>query len=502
AALFYEVDYRRSELNDQIRRAMSRTPHTLQAKVNKALRLVSRLRRVLNLRYDPDTVVKRRREDDKLRTQQLIQNHVDLIVELSGGVTQPNDRAEADVLRLVISERFVRLNDLIARQIDDAYRLSDEDMAFVREVEDIYVTLAARFYRNNLVDILRDRVFTLKDPNQYKATLAEITAARVPATTQNPAEFNYEDLREHLDGQVNHLQEMLPDTKVIGRVKSAYSAHDKTSESRKGKVNAKYDSIEKLNDLLAITIIVENNDKSAIWKVIGELLEGFGDFHSIPGEANPDRKADDNVHTLFVGREDGLVYEIFIQTRQRYDVQRFGGDTGAGKLAHWQYDVFRKTGQKVTSIPVSLTGDLDQDVDLVYHALRNIGIMHVQVRVGDHKQFVDIKELPLGSTGADYVMHTVRGGLAGDYIGVEVFDQRSKAWRAISEDQKLIPGDLIRRRRSSTRPALGGNATMQREVIESSASLRTKIRVMTLDAKAKTEAITQGLKALEALGIP
>jgi GTP pyrophosphokinase len=193
---------------------------------------------------------------------------------------------------------------------------------FARETLDVFAPLANRLGMWNLKWELEDLAFRYAYPSEYK-TIASLLAVK-RAERESTIEITL--------GQVNHLlDEAGVRALVSGRPKHIYSIYKK--------MQAKQLSLLQIQDLLALRIVVE--DEEQCYRVLGAIhsqwLSKDGEFDDYI--AKPKVNGYKSLHTVIeLGPNRPL--EIQIRTRAMHEFAEFGA------AAHWRYkEASTGTGQ-------------------------------------------------------------------------------------------------------------------------------------------------------------
>ncbi len=182
-----------------------------------------------------------------------------------------------------------------------------------RETLDIYAPLANRLGVNQFKWELEDLAFRYLDPDNYFAIAKALSEKRIER--ESCIQAFLEQLREHLRaGGV--------EAKVYGRPKHIYSIWCKMRRKRQ--------SVDELNDLLAVRAIVDT--PATCYTVLGIA---HGHWRYIPKEfddyiANPKQNGYQSLHTVVLD-EQGNRIEIQVRTQAMHEFAELG------VAAHWRY---------------------------------------------------------------------------------------------------------------------------------------------------------------------
>lgn len=288
---------------------------------------------------------------------------------------------------------LVRMGDsvedlLVANSLPDAQRL-----AIAREASQIYAPIANRLGIWSMKWRLEDESFRHLRPEIYDELSHQLAEQR-------------QELDEKFNSRVRQLQSKLEEhnikATVKGRTKHIFSIYKKMK--RKGI------PFEEIFDLRAMRIILEDNDITRCYQVLGvvhhmwlPIPEEFDDYI-----ANPKPNGYQSLHTA-VYDEVGDVLEVQIRTRAMDD------SAERGIAAHWAYKEGGKPSSELTKrvswlrqllIDIRDEGDPGVPADQ-----RMINIDDLSKRIYVFTPQRDLIELPDGGTPIDfaYQIHTEVG---------------------------------------------------------------------------------------------
>jgi GTP pyrophosphokinase len=212
-------------------------------------------------------------------------------------------------IRVVIVKLADRLHNM--RTLDALSRERQERIA--TETLEIYSPIAHRLGMGKIRGELEDLAFKTLEPEASAELVQEIESKR-----QQHEEF----LRQiRHDVEVNLAREGIP-ARVDGRVKRAYSVHQKMKRQKIG--------IDQVYDLLALRIITDSVKNC--YAALGVI---HNDWHPIPGRikdfiAIPRPNLYQSLHTSVIG-PGGLAFEVQIRTDEMHRLAE------EGIAAHWKY---------------------------------------------------------------------------------------------------------------------------------------------------------------------
>lgn len=284
-----------------------------------------------------------------------------------------------------------------------------------RETLDIYVPLSSRLGVYRLRSVLEDLCFKYLNENDYKDIQAQL---KVLGKKKKNA---IQDITSAVD---KFLKEKEIKASVAGRYKNTYSIYKKLK--KKGRT-----SIDDINDIFAIRIIIPTSYKETGEEDVGKLYELIGHFHNkwkpLPGRFKdyvgfPKPNGYKSLHTTVIGlapHSHNEPVEIQIRTEKMHEEAEYG------IAAHWLYKeskgksteikdekdlVDRQRAQmdwiqSLAKLSMQMDGDGDDDV------MKELKVDLFQDRIFVFTPNGEVKDLPQGSTPIDfaYAVHTDLG---------------------------------------------------------------------------------------------
>ncbi|MBA4336643.1 hypothetical protein C0416_02610 [bacterium] len=311
------------------------------------------------------------------------------------------------VVLLKLSDRLHNLQTL--EKLDKDFR---KQMA--RETLDIYVPLSSRLGVYRLRSVLEDLCFKYLNENEYKDIQAQL---KILGKKKKNA---IEDITRAVE---DFLKEKGVEASVAGRYKNTYSIYKKLK--KKGKT-----SIDDINDIFAIRIIIPTVYEDDGGENVGNLYEIIGHFHNkwkpLPGRFKdyvgfPKPNGYKSLHTTVIGlapHSHNEPVEIQIRTEKMHEEAEYG------IAAHWLYkeskgkstqvkdeqDLAGKQRaqmdwiQSLARLSMHLDGEGDEDENF----MKELKVDLFQDRIFVFTPSGEVKDLPQGSTPIDfaYAVHT------------------------------------------------------------------------------------------------
>ncbi len=225
--------------------------------------------------------------------------------------------AMVDDVRVVIvklADRLHNMRTLGALSRERQQRISQETL-------DIYSPIAHRLGMGRIRGELEDMAFSFLEPEEYAEIMAAIDSKR-KATDEL-----LKETKERVETVLK--REGIP-ARIEGRIKRAYSIHQKLRRQRIG--------IDQVYDVLAVRVITDcvKNCYAALGVIHNE-------WHPIPGRikdfiAIPRPNLYQSLHTSVIG-PGGQPFEVQIRTEEMHRIAE------QGIAAHWKYKEGRRDGQ-------------------------------------------------------------------------------------------------------------------------------------------------------------
>lgn len=280
------------------------------------------------------------------------------------------------------------------------YVKPDKQRRIALETLEIYAPLAHRFGLGKIKWEFEDLAFKYLNREAYEDLARKLQSKR--KDRENYIEKFSAPLMEKLN-EYNIKYE------ISGRAKHFYSIYLKMIKRNK--------PFEEIFDLFAIRIIIDSEDPSTCYTVLGiiNLLyhpvpDRFKDYISLPKTNNYQ-----SIHTTVIGPEGRLV-EVQIRTRKMHEIAE------KGFAAHWKYKENKSTVDKNLENWVNWIREIfesanreDQKKDLIENFKLNLYQNEIYV----YTPKGDLKRLPLGSTPVDFAFE-IHSNIGHHCIGAKI----------------------------------------------------------------------------------
>ncbi|PJA96958.1 MAG: RelA/SpoT family protein [Ignavibacteriales bacterium CG_4_9_14_3_um_filter_34_10] len=278
------------------------------------------------------------------------------------------------------------------------------------ETKDIYAPFANRFGLGQVKWELEDLAFKYLNHEAYEDLAKKIKNKR----REREAYIN-----KFVGPIITKLKEHKINFSLGGRPKHIYSIYKKMI-----KLNTTFENIY---DLLAVRIILENNDQNECYYVLGiinllykPLSDRFKDYISIPKKNNYQ-----SIHTTVIG-PDGKLVEVQIRTRKMHEISE------KGVAAHWRYKENLVNSDKELEDWVNWVRDIFENASKNEATKELIDSFKLNLYQDEIYVFTpkgDLKRLPLNSTPVDFAFE-VHSNVGTHCIGAKV-------------NSKIVPLDTI-----------------------------------------------------------
>ncbi|HPB67781.1 MAG TPA: SAM-dependent methyltransferase, partial [Candidatus Omnitrophota bacterium] len=433
-----------------------------------------------------------------------IQNYMEMIIQLAGTPAG---------MKNIFEELFTAINKM------DEKSLKEKDSAHLEYLktmmEDIYAPLAERLGQDQWSTMLRNEIFRVAHPEEYKE-IKDYIETELLGMTYKEAERLLEDVRKKVH---DRLEGIFGDSgikfEISSRVKSVYSIAEKIRrQERKGKDDPLY-------DLLGLHVVIEGEIRD-YWDALRQIEDGEALFNDI-GTIIPERtkyrmiSSFDRYDAYHMGimvpdiqRGREVPLEIKFMDENNLHLMRFGT-----MAAHWVYkmaEMYPK--QKFNFRQVDVVGDFDADFKRLQESLSDA--IYVQVyepaankrHPKDTFRTIKMKE---GSIPGDLAAMKEMNKLRDDYLGVEtlrvVHDMPQyaiKSRQMRNAGYKLKSGDVVAfnpaARVRTFKSGLKGKTYLQRNrkyILENALYLRTVLLLEKYDF----QAVEKGRQLLQSLGL-
>jgi GTP pyrophosphokinase len=290
--------------------------------------------------------------------------------------------AMAEDIRVIFIKFADRLNNL--KTLSALPPVKQKRIAM--ETLEIYAPIANRLSMGELKGELEDLSFPFVYPEEYK-------------WVRSVVEKKLEERKKYTEQLIKKTEKELkknPDIKLIrieGRAKHYYSLYRKLLAHDR--------DVEKVYDLVAVRIIVENVDDC--YNVLGRIHHLWA---PVPGRikdyiARPKPNGYQSLHTS-VYSDDGRIAEFQIRTQKMHEEAEFG------IAAHWAYKEKGKTQLPVPAAKLKWIKELlDEQKEITDpdHYLNTIKLDFFTNRIFVFTPHSDVIDLPEGATPIDFAYH-------------------------------------------------------------------------------------------------
>ncbi len=307
-----------------------------------------------------------------------------------GGVFKGQEITQAENYRKLLLSMVKDVRVILVKFADRLHNMRtlefvhpQKQRRIAKETLEIYAPFAHRFGLAVLKWELEDLAFKYLNKEAY-----EDIAKKIKNTRKEREAF----IAKFSKPIVEKLKELNLKYEMGGRPKHLYSVYRKMIIQNR--------PFEDIYDLLALRIILENNDPNECYYVLGvinqlykPISDRFKDFISIPKKNNYQ-----SIHTTVIGPEGKLV-EVQIRTRKMHEIAE------KGVAAHWKYK------EKL----VSTDKDLEEWVNWVRDIFENASkdeatkeiLASFKLNLYQDEIYIftpkgDLRRLPLNSTPVDF----------------------------------------------------------------------------------------------------
>lgn len=279
-----------------------------------------------------------------------------------------------------------------------------------QETLEIYAPFANRFGLGQVKWELEDLAFKYLNREAYEEIARKI---------KNKRKEREAYLNKFLGPILTKLKEHNIKFEIGGRPKHIYSIYKKMIKQNT--------TFENIYDLLAVRIILENNDPNECYYVLGiinllykPVSERFKDYISIPKKNNYQ-----SIHTTVIG-PDGKLVEVQIRTRKMHEISE------KGVAAHWRYKENLLNSDNELEEWVNWVRDIFENAsktDATKELIDSFKLNLYQDEIYVFTPKGDLKRLPINSTPVDFAFE-VHSNVGYHCIGAKV-------------NSKIVPLDTI-----------------------------------------------------------
>ena len=270
-----------------------------------------------------------------------------------------------------------------------------------KETMDVYVPIASRLGMYRIKTELEDLSFKYLQPLEYEEIKSQVDL--------------YEEKKKSVIENIclaveKYLKFKGCEVLVSGRLKSVYSIYAKLK--RKGLL-----SVDQLNDLFAIRVIVSGDDRGKEATIVEKLYMVLGLIHSewrpVSSKfkdyiAVPKPNGYKSLHTVVIGlapKDSDQLVEIQIRDAQMHKEAEYG------IASHWLYKDMRGSDNEVLNTQVEWIKGLERVEDFVgegFEVMKEVEMDIFKDRIFALTPRGEVKDLPAGSIPLDfaYSVHT------------------------------------------------------------------------------------------------
>lgn len=341
-----------------------------------------------------------------------------------GGVFRGHSIAQAENYRKLLLSMVKDVRVILVKFADRLHNMrtlefmpSEKQRRIASETLEIYAPFANRFGLGQLKWELEDLSFKYLNKEAYEELAKKVKGKR-------------KERESYIEKFMRPISEKLKEHGIAfdigGRPKHLYSIYRKMIKQNK--------SFEKIFDLLAIRIILEDNDANECYYVLGivnllynPISERFKDYISIPKKNNYQ-----SIHNTVIGPEGKLV-EIQIRTRKMHEIAE------KGVAAHWKYKEARVTTDRELEDWVNWIRDIFENVtkdEATQEILASFQLNLYQDEIYIFTPGGDLKRLPVDSTPVDFA-YEIHSNVGNNCIGAKVNG------KIVPLDTRIHSGDQV-----------------------------------------------------------
>ncbi len=322
---------------------------------------------------------------------------------------------------------LIKLADRLHNMRTLEYLSKEKQMYLARETLDIFCPIAHRLGLGNFKWELEDLSFKFLNPIEYERISKKIQTTR-------------KEREEYIKKFVKPLKNMLESDELLkkndvkfeitGRAKHIYSIYQK--------MIARGLTIDKLNDLFAVRIILDTDDHNLCFYVYGRIT----DIHKpVPGTFKdyihtPKKNGYRSIHTVVIDQQ-GRNVEVQIRTRKMHEFAE------KGLAAHFLYkggkskleNILQEANIKEWLDSLRLFSEISREEaqqDLLENVKRNLFFDEIYVFTPTK----ELKKLPKDSSPLDFA-YLIHSDLGNHCIGAKVNG------RIVPLDYRLKNGDTV-----------------------------------------------------------
>ncbi len=341
-----------------------------------------------------------------------------------GGVFKGHDISQAENYRKLLLSMINDVRVILVKFADRLHNmrtlgfvLPDKQRRIAKETIEIYAPFANRFGLGKVKWELEDLSFKYLNKEAYVELAKKVNDKRREREAY---------IKRFIKPIAEQLKEHQIDFEIGGRPKHLYSVYRKMI-----KQNLPF---EKIFDLLAIRIILSDNDQNQCYYVLGiinqlytPIPDRFKDYISIPKKNNYQ-----SIHNTVVS-PDGKLVEIQIRTRKMHAIAE------RGVAAHWKYKENITTKQNDLEDWVNWVRDIFENAskdEATKEILASFKLNLYQDEIFVFTPRGDLRRLPVGSTPLDFA-YDIHSNIGSHCIGAKING------KIVPLDSKIVSGDQI-----------------------------------------------------------
>ncbi len=323
-----------------------------------------------------------------------------------GGVFKGHEINQAENYRKLLLSMVRDLRVILVKFADRLHNMRtlnyvrpEKQRRIARETLEIYAPFANRFGLGKVKWELEDLSFKYLNKEAYAELAKKVQEKRAQREKY---------IQKFSQPLIVKLKEEGIKFEISGRAKHLYSIYRKMI-----KLNTTFENIY---DLLAIRIIVEDNNPNLCYTVLGIInqmykpIDRFKDYISIPKKNNYQ-----SLHNTVLG-PNGQVVEIQIRTRKMHEIAE------RGVAAHWKYKEASFTSDKEMEEWVNWIRDVFETAskdEATKEILASFRMNLYQEEIYIFTPRGDLLQLPAGSTPVDFAFN-IHSNIGEHCIGAKV----------------------------------------------------------------------------------
>lgn len=320
-------------------------------------------------------------------------------------------------VRVIIIKLADRLHNLQTLE----YLSRDKQLKIARESLEVFASLADRLNMGRVRVQIEELSFSYLEPREYKL-LRKLMKDRLGKSHRKLATVRHSIDQLLTKENINHTMD--------GRIKSVYSLYKKLK---------KVETIDNVYDLIALRIIVDDNDDC--YRVLGiihnlyqPMVNRIKDYIAVPKP-----NGYQSLHTTIITPQEQIV-EFQIRTKQMHEYAEQGLAASFHYNEQKMTDAYRKN--QIHAMPAHLEWITElQEVAAKLKAGEEVSMEHLKVDLFADRIFVyspkgDIYDLPEGAFPLDYA-YRIHSDIGKHAVGFRINN------KMVAFDRPLQDGDII-----------------------------------------------------------